>query len=325
MFNRGNKLIIEQAKKVLNIEAEAVSALIDRINESFVRAVDLIYSCKGKVVVTGVGKSGLIGQKIASTLASTGTPSFFMHPAEGLHGDLGMLSRGDLLIAISNSGESEEVSQILPVVKRLGLPLIAMTGNLSSTLAKAGDAVIDISVREEACPLGLAPTASTTATLAMGDALAVAVLDKRGFEKEDFALLHPGGSLGKRLLLRVSEIMHKGKDVPIVREEALMKEALFEITSKRLGITGVVDGNGLLKGAITDGDLRRAMEKGIDILHSKASDIMTKNPKRIEAGSLAAEALQRMEQHSITSLFVMDGESIEGVIHLHDLLKAGVV
>lgn len=325
MVNRGNKLIIEQAKKVLNIEAEAVSALIDRINESFVRAVDLIYSCKGKVVVTGVGKSGLIGQKIASTLASTGTPSFFMHPAEGLHGDLGMLSRGDLLIAISNSGESEEVSQILPVVKRLGLPLIAMTGNLSSTLAKAGDAVIDISVREEACPLGLAPTASTTATLAMGDALAVAVLDKRGFEKEDFALLHPGGSLGKRLLLRVSEIMHKGKDVPIVREEALMKEALFEITSKRLGITGVVDGNGLLKGAITDGDLRRAMEKGIDILHSKASDIMTKNPKRIEAGSLAAEALQKMEQHSITSLFVMDGESIAGVVHLHDLLKAGVV
>lgn len=325
MVNRGNKLVIEQAKKVLNIEAEAVSALIDRINESFVRAVDLIYSCKGKVVVTGVGKSGLIGQKIASTLASTGTPSFFMHPAEGLHGDLGMLSRGDLLIAISNSGESEEVSQILPVVKRLGLPLISMTGNLSSTLARAGDAVIDISVREEACPLGLAPTASTTATLAMGDALAVAVLDKRGFEKEDFALLHPGGSLGKRLLLRVSEIMHKGKDVPIVKEEALMKEALFEITSKRLGITGVVDGNGLLKGAITDGDLRRAMEKGIDILHSKASDIMTRNPKRIDADSLAAEALRKMEQHSITSLFVMDGESIAGVIHLHDLLKAGVV
>jgi len=310
---------------VLKIEAEAISSLIGRIDDSFVKAVDLVYSCQGKVIVIGVGKSGLIGQKIASTLASTGTPSFFMHPAEGIHGDLGMLSKGDLLIAISNSGESDEVSQILPVVKRMGLPLIAMTGNLSSTLAKAGDAVINISVKEEACPLGLAPTASTTATLAMGDALAVAVLDKRGFEKEDFALIHPGGTLGKRLLLRVSDLMHAGNAIPLVKEDILMKEALFEITSKRLGVTGVVDDKGFMTGAITDGDLRRAMEKGIDILQSKASDIMTRNPKKITVDALAAEALQKMEQHSITSLFVMDGEKVAGVVHLHDLLKAGVV
>lgn len=318
-------MVIEQAKRVLKIEAEAVSALAERIDDSFVKAVDLICSCKGKVVVTGVGKSGLIGQKIASTLASTGTPSFFMHPAEGIHGDLGMLSRDDVVIAISNSGESDEVSQILTVVKRMGLPLIAITGNLSSTLAKAGDSLLDISVKEEACPLGLAPTASTTATLAMGDALAVAALDKRGFKKEDFALLHPGGTLGKRLLLRVSDLMHKGKDLPLVKEETLMKEALFEITSKRLGITGVIGSKGMLTGSITDGDLRRAMEKGLDILNKKASDIMTGNPKRIGTDALAAEALQKMEQHSITSLFVMDSEKVTGIVHLHDLLKAGVI
>lgn len=318
-------MVIEQAKRVLKIEAEAISALTERINESFVKAVDLIFFCKGKIVVTGVGKSGLIGQKIASTLASTGTPSFFMHPAEGVHGDLGMLSKDDVVIAISNSGESGEISQIIPVVKRMGLPLISMTGNRSSTLAKSGDAVLDISVKEEACPLGLAPTASTTATLAMGDALAVAVLDKRGFNKEDFALLHPGGSLGKRLLVRVSDLMHTGEAIPLVTENTIMKVALFEITSKRLGVTGVIDDEGFLEGAITDGDLRRAMEKGLDVLNKKASEIMTRNPKNIYADALAAEALQKMEQHSITSLFVMDGEKVAGIVHLHDLLKAGVV
>ncbi|MEK7713378.1 MAG: KpsF/GutQ family sugar-phosphate isomerase [Deltaproteobacteria bacterium] len=318
-------MVIEQAKKVLKIEAEAISALTERINESFVKAVDLVFFCKGKIVVTGVGKSGLIGQKIASTLASTGTPSFFMHPAEGIHGDLGMLSKNDVVIAISNSGESNEISQIIPVVKRMGLPLISMTGNRSSTLAKSGDAVLDISVKEEACPLGLAPTASTTATLAMGDALAVAVLDKRGFNKEDFALLHPGGSLGKRLLVRVSDLMHTGEAIPLVTENTVMKVALFEITSKRLGVTGVLDDEGFLEGAITDGDLRRAMEKGLDVLNKKASEIMTRNPKKIDADALAAEALQKMEQHSITSLFVMDGEKVAGIVHLHDLLKAGVV
>ncbi|MEK6726455.1 MAG: KpsF/GutQ family sugar-phosphate isomerase [Deltaproteobacteria bacterium] len=318
-------MVIEQAKRVLKIEAEAISALTERINESFVKAVDLIFFCKGKIVVTGVGKSGLIGQKIASTLASTGTPSFFMHPAEGIHGDLGMLSKNDVVIAISNSGESNEISQIIPVVKRMGLPLISMTGNRISTLAKSGDVVLDISVKEEACPLGLAPTASTTATLAMGDALAVAVLDKRGFKKEDFALLHPGGSLGKRLLVRVSDLMHTGEAIPLVTENTVMKVALFEITSKRLGVTGVIDDEGFLEGAITDGDLRRAMEKGLDVLNKKASEIMTINPKKIGADALAAEALQKMEQHSITSLFVMDGEKVAGIVHLHDLLKVGVV
>ncbi len=318
-------MVIEQAKRVLKIEAEAISALTERINESFVKAVDLIFFCKGKIVVTGVGKSGLIGQKIASTLASTGTPSFFMHPAEGIHGDLGMLSKNDVVIAISNSGESNEISQIIPVVKRMGLPLISMTGNHSSTLAKSGDAVLDVSVKEEACPLGLAPTASTTATLAMGDALAVAVLDKRGFNKEDFALLHPGGSLGKRLLVRVSDRMHTGEAIPLVTENTVMKVALFEITSKRLGVTGVIDDEGFLEGAITDGDLRRAMEKGLDVLNKKASEIMTRNPKKVDTDALAAEALQKMEQHSITSLFVVDGEKVAGIVHLHDLLKAGVV
>ncbi|MBM2837543.1 MAG: kdsD [Deltaproteobacteria bacterium] len=318
-------MVIEQAKKVLKIEAEAISSLIERIDDSFVKAVDLVYSCKGKVIVTGVGKSGLIGQKIASTLASTGTPSFFMHPAEGTHGDLGMLSKNDVVIAISNSGESNEISQIIPVVKRMGLPLISMTGNRSSTLAKSGDAVLDISVKEEACPLGLAPTASTTVTLAMGDALAVAVLDKRGFKKEDFALLHPGGSLGKKLLVRVSDLMHTGEAIPLVTENTVMKVALFEITSKRFGVTGVIDDEGFLEGAITDGDLRRAMEKGLDVLNKKASEIMTRNPKKVDADALAAEALQKMEQHSITSLFVMDGEKVAGIVHLHDLLKAGVV
>ncbi|MBF8250474.1 MAG: kdsD [Deltaproteobacteria bacterium] len=318
-------MVIEQAKKVLKIEAEAISSLIERIDDSFVKAVDLVYSCKGKVIVTGVGKSGLIGQKIASTLASTGTPSFFMHPAEGTHGDLGMLSKNDVVIAISNSGESNEISQIIPVVKRMGLPLISMTGNRSSTLAKSGDAVLDISVKEEACPLGLAPTASTTVTLAMGDALAVAVLDKRGFKKEDFALLHPGGSLGKKLLVRVSDLMHTGEAIPLVTENTVMKVALFEITSKRFGVTGVIDDEGFLEGAITDGDLRRAMEKGLDVLNKKVSEIMTRNPKKVDADALAAEALQKMEQHSITSLFVMDGERVAGIIHLHDLLKAGVV
>ena len=310
---------------MLKIEAEAISFLIERIDDSFVKAVDLVFFCKGKIVVTGVGKSGLIGQKIASTLASTGTPSFFMHPAEGTHGDLGMLSKNDVVIAISNSGESNEISQIIPVVKRMGLPLISMTGNRSSTLAKSGDAVLDISVKEEACPLGLAPTASTTATLAMGDALAVAVLDKRGFQKEDFAMLHPGGSLGKRLLVRVSDLMHTGEAIPLVTENTVMKVALFEITSKRFGVTGVIDDEGFLEGAITDGDLRRAMEKGLDVLNKKVSEIMTRNPKKIDAAALAAEALQKMEQHSITSLFVMDGERVAGIVHLHDLLKAGVV
>lgn len=320
-------MIVAEAKRVIRVESEALQALADRIDSEFEKAVRLILSSRGRVVVTGMGKSGLVGLKIASTMASTGTPAFFLHPAEGIHGDLGMIMKGDVVIAISYSGEVEEVVRILPAIKRLGASLIAMTGNRSSTLAKAGDVLLDISVKEEACPLGLAPTASTTATLAMGDAIAVALLVERGFTAEDFALFHPGGSLGKKLLLSVADMMHSGDAVPLVSEQTLMREALFEITSKKLGMTGVVDSTGALSGVITDGDLRRALEKGIDIMNQPAVALMSKKPKRIRRGELAARALQQMEQFSITSLFVFadDTEKVPvGVVHLHDLLKAGI-
>lgn len=273
-----------------------------------------------------MGKSGLIGQKIASTLASTGTPAFFLHPAEGIHGDLGMIIKGDVVIAISNSGETEEVVRILPIIKRLGADIVAMTGNPSSTLAKSGDVFLDISVKEEACPLGLAPTASTTATLAMGDALAVALLLERGFKAEDFALFHPGGALGKKLILKVEDVMHQGNEVPLVKVGTLMREALFVITSKGLGITGVVDETGAMAGVITDGDLRRALEKGLDIINLPVDDLMSMSPKRIRRTEMAAKALQQMEQFSITSLFVFEDRSSVpvGIIHLHDLLKSGI-
>ncbi len=319
--------ILEEARKVIRIEAEALLTLADAINGAFEEAVRLILASKGRVVVTGMGKSGLIGQKIASTMASTGTPAFFLHPAEGIHGDLGMIMKGDVVIAISNSGETEEVVRILPIIKRLGASLVAMTGNASSTLARAGDVFLDISVKEEACPLGLAPTASTTATLAMGDALAVALLLERGFNAEAFALFHPGGALGKKLILRVEDLMHKGDATPLVPAGMLMREALFVITAKGLGITGVTDDNGALIGVITDGDLRRALEKGTDVLGMAAGELMSRNPKRICRVELAAKALQRMEEFSITSLFVFDddqGKKPVGVIHLHDLLKAGI-
>lgn len=320
-------MILQEAKRVIRVEAEALLALADSLNGEFTRSVELILSSHGRVVVTGMGKSGIICQKIASTLASTGTPAFFLHPAEGIHGDLGMIMKGDVVIAVSNSGETEEVVRILPVIKRLGAKLIAMSGNRESTLARTADIFLEISIREEACPLGLAPTASTTATLAMGDALAVALLVERGFSAEDFALFHPGGSLGKKLLLRVEDLMHTGEAVPLVAEESLMREALFVITSRGLGITGVVDQSGSLVGVITDGDLRRALEKGGDILNATAGALMTANPKRISSGDLAARALQRMEEHSITSLFVFTGDQAGkpvGIIHLHDLLKAGL-
>ena len=284
--------MIEIAKRVLQIEADAVLALKSRINGDFSRAVDIILACQGKVVVTGMGKSGLICQKIAATMASTGTPTFFLHPAEGIHGDLGMLAKGDVVIAISNSGETEEVCRILPVIKRMGLPLVAMSGKPNSTLGIAGDVHLDISVAEEACPLGLAPTASTTATLAMGDALAVALLEKRGFKEEDFALFHPGGALGKKLLLRVEELMHSGDAMPMVSLDTPVQEALFEITTKKLGITGVADAAGHLVGVFSDGDLRRAMGGGIDVLTHPISEVMSRNPKRILRNNLAAKALQ---------------------------------
>jgi arabinose-5-phosphate isomerase len=322
--------MIDRAKKVLGIEAEAIAALIDRVDSRFEQAVKMILSCKGRVVVTGMGKSGLIAKKIAATLASTGTPALFLHPAEGIHGDLGMVMRGDTVIALSNSGETDELSRMLPSLKRLGIGIIALTGNPESTLARNSDVVIDVGVREEACPLGLTPTASTTATLAMGDALAVVLLDQRGFREEDFACFHPGGALGRKLLLRVRDLMHSGDAVPVVSEGTLIKDAIYEISSKKMGITAVVNASGKLVGIISDGDLRRWMEKteksGENLLAKAAKDIMTKNPKVANKDSLAAEAVAIMENNSITSLIISDAHGApEGVIHLHDLLKAGVV
>jgi len=318
--------MLNGAKKVLRIEAEAILALIDKINGEFAKAMEIILSCKGRVVVTGMGKSGLIGKKIAATLASTGTPALFLHPAEGIHGDLGMVMKGDVIIAISNSGETEEIVKLLPVFKRLAVPVIAMTGGMKSALAKAAEVTIDVGVAEEACPMGLAPTASTTATLAMGDAMAITLLEKRGFKEEDFACFHPGGSLGKKLLLRVEDVMHSGAEVPVVKAGTSMREALFEITSKKMGITTVVDGEGKLVGVITDGDLRRYLEKSDDLFSKSAGELAHGNPKMISRDALAAEAVAIMEKYSITSLLSVDGEGrLEGIIHLHDLLKAGVV
>jgi arabinose-5-phosphate isomerase len=319
--------VIDEARRVIRVEADALSAMADRIDDSFERAVDLILASSGRVIVSGMGKSGLVGQKIASTMASTGTPAFFLHPAEGIHGDLGMIMKGDIVIAISNSGETDEILRILPSIKRLGAHLVSMSGNPVSNLARSSDVFLDVSVSEEACPLGLAPTASTTATLAMGDALAVALLIKRGFRAEDFAIFHPGGSLGKKLILRVEDLMHSGDAIPLVHEDTLMKEALFVITAKGLGVTGVCDTGGSLKGVITDGDLRRSLEKGFDILNQRASEIMKCNPLRIKRSELAAAALQIMEQRAITSLFVFENDQTStpcGIIHLHDILKSGI-
>ena len=319
--------IIDVARNTLKIEADAVLALHDRINGEFCRAVELILACKGRLVISGMGKSGLICQKIAATMASTGTPALFLHPAEGIHGDLGMLMKGDVVLAVSNSGETEEIVRILPVIKRLGLKLIAMSGNPASTLARAGDVSLDISVDKEACPLGLAPTASTTATLAMGDALAVALLQEKDFQAEDFALFHPGGALGKRLLLRVEDLMHTGDAIPLVTQTTTVKDALFEITNKKLGITGVVDEHNGLLGVFTDGDLRRCLEDEHSLEHLM-DQVMSRHPKRVLRFNLAAKALQLMEEYSITSLFVFEHEEDAtpvGIIHLHDLLKAGVV
>lgn len=318
-------LTLTTAKRVLEIEANAVRALVGKLDVNFTKAVDMVLAATGKVVVSGMGKSGIIGQKIASTLASTGTSAFFLHPAEGVHGDLGMITKSDILIAISNSGETEELIKIIPIVKRMGIRMIAMTGKGNSTLARYGDATLDVGVKEEACILGLSPTASTTACLAMGDALAVALLERRGFRVEDFASLHPAGSLGRKLM-KVEDLMHSGDDVPRVSLTTPMKDAILEMTAKRIGLTGVFRGKKLL-GVITDGDLRRSLEKGDDLICKKAGDVMSRNPKVIPAGSLAQAALKEMEEHSITSLFVHDGTdgSITGVVHMHDLLKAGVV
>ncbi len=319
--------IIREAKRVLRVEAQSILDLIDRVDSEFERAVGIISRCRGKVVITGMGKSGLICKKIAATLSSYGTPAFFLHPAEGLHGDLGMLVKNDLVIAVSNSGETDEINRLLPLIKRLRLKLIVITGNLASTLARAGDVVLNVAVREEACPLNLAPTSSTTATLALGDTLAAALLIKRGFKREDFALLHPGGPLGRRLLLKVCDLMQIGDKIPLVKENALMKDAIYEISSKRLGVTGVLGGRGNLVGVITDGDLRRSLERGDDMLSKEAREVMTGSPKGIAKNEMATKALKVMEAHAITSLFVYPPpreRKVVGIIHMHDLIKAGV-
>jgi arabinose-5-phosphate isomerase len=316
----------EMARRVLEIEAQAIAALRDRIDASFDRAVEILLACVGRVVVMGMGKSGLIGQKVSATLASTGCPSLFLHPAEAIHGDLGRIVKGDVVIAISSSGETEEILALLPWIKRLGSPLLAMTGNPQSSLALTADANLDVSIREEACPLGLAPTASTTAALAMGDALAMALLERRGFTVEDFAVLHPGGRLGKKLT-RVEDLMQTGDDVPRVLQGVPMKDVLFEMTRKRLGMTTVVDANGRLLGVISDGDLRRQMERhGYTLLDRTAGECMTPHAVVIGRRELATRALDIMEGRKITALVVVDAEgAVDGVVHLHDLWKTEMI
>ncbi len=318
-------VIIKRAADVLRIEANGLLAMIDRLDQNFVRAVELMGACRGKIVVTGLGKSGVICQKIAATLASTGTPSFFLHSGDAVHGDLGMVREDDLILAVSNSGETDEILKLLPHFKLHGIKLLVITGNPNSTLAKAGDVVLDVRVTEEACTLGPAPTASTTAALAMGDALAVVLLEEKGFKEEDFALRHPGGTLGRRLLLRVADLMYRGAQLPVVQQKTLVRDALFEITSKRLGVTGVTDAEGKLVGIITDGDLRRGLERKGQILELTAEEIMTREPKTVSADTMATEAMAVMERFPITSLFVLDARDCPvGVIHLHDLVKAGI-
>ena len=311
---------LETARRVLRIEAEAVEGLIERLDANFDRAVELLFQCKGRVVVTGMGKSGLIGRKIAATFASTGTPSLFLHPAEALHGDLGVLVRDDALLAISYGGENEEILQLLEPAKRLGNRIVAMTGNTRSTLAAASDVVLDISVKEEACSLNLAPTASTTATLAMGDALAVALLDRRGFSEDDFAALHPAGRLGKRLR-RAAQLMHTGDDLPKVHLATKLADVIYEMSKKGLGMTTVVEDGERLAGIITDGDLRRLMLRQQDgSFRLTAAEVMTKNPVTISPDELASAALNLMEQKKITCVVVVDGERrVLGVLHIHDL------
>lgn len=313
------------ARRVLEVEARAVREVGERLDGNFSRAVDLLLACRGKVVVSGLGKSGIVCRKIAATLASTGTPALFLHAAEGLHGDMGMLAREDVLLAVSNSGRNPELLALLPPARRLGLPVVAICGDPASTLARGADVLIDASVAEEACPLGLAPTASTTATLALGDALAVALLERRGFRDEDFASLHPGGVLGRRLL-RVRELMHAGERLPVVREDTPMPDAIREMSAKGLGITSVVDGAGRLVGAVTDGDLRRAIQSHGDLRSLAVRGLMSRSPKTIGAEALAEQALALMEEHAISAVFVVDAEGRpEGVLHLQELLRAGVV
>ncbi len=319
--------ILDIAKKVLKTEAEAITALIDKLNGNFEKVVEMIYECKGRVVVTGMGKSGLVGKKIAATLASTGTPAFFLHPAEAGHGDLGMVTGRDVIIAISNSGETAELVGLIPFLKRYNVKLISMTGNPGSVLAKLSDITLDISIKEEACPMGVVPTASTTATMAMGDAVAVALLIKRGLSEQDFAFFHPGGSIGKKFFIKVKDLMHSGDRLPVVSFQMPVSRAVIEVSSKRLGHAIVIDNNGIIAGVLTDGDVRRGLEKwGGKLFEMPAGEVMTKKPKTISEDELAAKALSIMESYSISALIVPDAEGKPlGIIHLHDILKQGIV
>ena len=318
--------IARLGRAVIETETAAISALIDRIDDHFVEACACMLACQGRIVVLGVGKSGHIASKIAATLASTGSAAFFVHPAEAGHGDMGMIKREDVVLALSNSGETEEITAILPPLKRLGVTLIAMTGNSGSTLARHADIHIDVSVAQEACPLGLAPTSSTTAALVMGDALAVALLETRGFTREDFARSHPAGQLGRKLLLHIRDIMHGGDDVPRVSEDATISQTIVEITRKRMGMSAIVDADGKVSGVYTDGDLRRTLDAGLDPHTTPITQVMTRGGRHIGPDALAVEAAQLMEAHRIQGLLVVDGnDELIGVLNFQDLLKAGVV
>lgn len=310
---------------VIETEAQAVFELTQKIDQRFEQACELLLACKGRIVVTGMGKSGHIANKLAATFSSTGSPAFFMHPGEASHGDLGMITKHDTVVAISNSGNTAELVTLLPLLKRLAVPLITLTGNCESVLAKTADVNLDVSIKHEACPLGLAPTTSTTVSLVMGDALAISLLQARGFSAEDFALSHPGGVLGKKLLLRIDDIYHTGNELPVINEKATISEALIEVTDKKLGMTCIVDNGGYLTGVYTDGDIRRTLTRQYDINTTPLKEVMTKNCRTITRGMLAAEAVTIMQQHSITSLVVVDEQNRpHAVLHLHDLLKAGV-
>ena len=318
--------VLGLAERVLRLEAAGILELCSRLDDRFIAAVELIHGCAGRVIVTGMGKSGLVGRKIAATLASTGTPAYFLHPAEGVHGDIGMVARGDVVMALSNSGETDEVLAVLPTIKRLGIPLILLTGMPASTLARQADVVLDAGVREEACPMNLAPTSSTTAALAMGDALAMALLDLRGLRPEDYAALHPRGSLGWKALFKVRDLMHTGEAVPAVAASATMKEAMEEMSAKRMGMTTVVDARGRLSGVITDGDLRRRQLAHGSLLDHRAEECMTRHPRCIGADDLAATALSVMETHAITHLVITDAAGRPaGVIRLQDILRAKIL
>jgi len=327
MSNRKKKDLPAIARNVIRQEAEAVAALADRIGPEFEKAVELIYRCRGRVVVTGMGKSGQISRKIAATLTSTGTPAFYIHPSEALHGDLGMLEKSDLLLIVSNSGETEDILRMMPTIEVLKVPIVAILGRMDSTISRKADIALDASVEQEACPMDLAPTTSTAAALALGDALAMVLLELREFKPEDFALYHPGGALGKKLLTTVASLMHSGDALPLVHLDTMMREAIFVITEKGLGITGVVDDDGHLVGAITDGDLRRGLERDDHMLNLKVREMMTPNPKCILKTDLAVHALAVMENHAITSLFVIEENDRQhplGLIHIHDIFKSGI-